>query len=74
MKLGFKYRLYPTRSQEQQLLLWMEECRRLWNACISETNNEFRVGLTLFTKKENYRRVNAFIGPNGSGLYQRLVS
>lgn len=26
-----KYRLYPTKAQEAQLLAWMEICRRLWN-------------------------------------------
>jgi len=26
-----KYRLYPTKTQEAQLLAWMEVCRRLWN-------------------------------------------
>lgn len=40
----FKYRLYPTRTQEATLERWLGLCRRLYNACLEQRQIAYQMG------------------------------
>ena len=42
-KKAFKYRLYPTRQQEQTLLWTLTRCRELYNAALQERRDAYRM-------------------------------
>lgn len=44
MRRTFKYRLYPTRTQEQTLDRWLWLCRRLYNACLEQRQVAWQMG------------------------------
>src|SRR5438874_2352802 len=43
MRKAFKYRLYPTKKQEQTLFLTLSRCRELYNAALSERRDAYRM-------------------------------
>lgn len=42
MKKSFKYRVYPTKSQETKLLSHLELCRQLYNASLQQRNQAYK--------------------------------
>ena len=34
--MNYTYRLYPTKDQQEQMLSWLETCRRLYNRCLGD--------------------------------------
>src|SRR6266487_2369170 len=43
MKKAFKYRLYPTKQQEQKLFWTLTRCRELYNAALSERRDAYDI-------------------------------
>jgi putative transposase len=43
----FKYRLYPTKTQEQTLDRWLMLCRRLYNTCLEQRQIAYKMGYKL---------------------------
>ncbi len=42
MKKAFKYRLYPTKKQEQKLFWTLTHCRELYNAALQERKEAYK--------------------------------
>ncbi len=36
LTLNYTYRINPTADQQQQMLSWLETCRRLYNRCLRD--------------------------------------
>jgi putative transposase len=47
MRRAFKYRIYPTKVQAQQLDLWLGHCRELYNAAIEERREAWKHGVRI---------------------------
>jgi len=43
MRKAYKFRLYPTRKQEEKLFWTLARCRELYNAAISERKDAYRI-------------------------------
>jgi len=43
MKRAYKFRLYPTKQQEQKLFWTLTRCRELYNAALSERRDAYRM-------------------------------
>jgi len=43
----FKYRIYPTKAQEQELLRWLDACRRLYNVLLEQRILAYQRGIRL---------------------------
>src|SRR6266571_7415798 len=41
MRKAFKYRLYPTKKQEQKLFWLLSRCRELYNAALTERRDAY---------------------------------
>jgi putative transposase len=48
----FKYRLYPSRSQEQQMLLVLHVCRQFYNMCLEERKLAYKIEGRSVSKSE----------------------
>lgn len=44
MRKTFKYRIYPTKQQEQTLDYWLYLCRKLYNTCLEQRQIAYRMG------------------------------
>jgi transposase len=42
MRKAFKYRIYPTKKQEQVLFWTLARCRELYNAALSEWKDAYQ--------------------------------
>ncbi len=42
MRKAFKYRLYPTKKQEQKLFWTLTHCRELYNAALQERKEAYQ--------------------------------
>lgn len=54
---AFQYRIYPTRSQERQLGLYLDTTRNLYNMCLSERKLAYELEGRTISKKEQLRQV-----------------
>jgi putative transposase len=76
----FKYRLYPSKTQQRQLEQTIETCRRWYNNCLAERmtawENERRSvsKYELLAKVKEYRRENPYAGQLHSHILQVVVS
>ena len=43
MRKAYKFRLYPTKKQEQTLFWTLTRCRELYNAALSERRDAYRM-------------------------------
>lgn len=50
---AFKYRVYPTKSQEQTLIEWLDRCRELHNAAIEERHEAWKHGTSIYFKDQS---------------------
>jgi putative transposase len=76
----FKYRLYPSKTQQRQLEQTVETCRRWYNNCLAERKaaweNERRSvsKYEQLAKVKEYRRENPYAGQLHSHILQVVVS
>jgi putative transposase len=76
----FKYRLYPSKTQQRQLEQTIETCRRWYNNCLAERmtawENERRSvsKYEQLAKVKEYRRENPYAGQLHSHILQVVVS
>lgn len=47
MRRAFKYRLYPSRAQEELLLSWLDLCREVYNAGLEERREAWKSGVSV---------------------------
>lgn len=77
---AFKYRLYPTRSQERLLVQTVETCRRFYNACLAERKTAWEERRESIGKFAQLRRVkelkatNPYAAPVHSHILQVVVA
>ncbi len=43
MRKAYKFRLYPTKKQEEKLFWTLNRCRELYNAALSERKDAYRM-------------------------------
>src|SRR6266487_3804058 len=56
-KKAFKYRLYPTKQQEQVLLTTLNLCRELYNASLEERREAYRLQKKTINYYEQKRQL-----------------
>ncbi|MFZ0533844.1 MAG: transposase [Anaerolineales bacterium] len=76
----FKYRLYPSKTQQRQLEQTVETCRRWYNNCLAERKTAWENERRSVSKYEQlakvkeYRRENPYAGQLHSHILQVVVS
>ena len=56
MRKSFKFRLYPTRAQEQKMFFTLNRCRELYNAALSERRDSYKYtgkGVSYYDQKKD---------------------
>jgi putative transposase len=77
--ITFKYRLYPSKTQQQLLNQTLETCRRWYNACLAERRDAWQNEQRSVSKYEqlakikDLRKTNPFAGQVHSHLLQVVV-
>jgi len=80
MLLTYKYRLYPSKSQERLLGQTLETCRRWYNVCLAERKDAWEgeqrsVGkFEQLAKVKTYRQENPYAGQVHSHVLQGVAS
>lgn len=80
MLVTFKYRLFPSKSQERLLNQTLETCRRWYNVCLAERKEAWEtekrsVGkFAQLAKVKDYRKENPFAGQVHSHVLQVVTA
>ncbi len=80
MLVTFKYRLFPSKSQERLLSQTLETCRRWYNVCLAERKDAWEtekhsVGkFAQLAKVKDYRKENPFAGQVHSHVLQVVTA
>ena len=72
---AFRYRLYPSKSQERLLASTIETCRRLYNDCLAERKAAWEQDRRTVSKVEQLRRVKVVkaTNPAAAGIHSHVL-
>lgn len=71
----YKYRLYPSKAQQQKLEQTLETCRRWYNACLEERKTAWESGKLSVGKFEQLAKVKVYRqeNPYAAGLHSHIL-
>ena len=74
-KTAFKYRLYPTKQQEQVLLKTLALCRELYNASLEERKEAYRMSKVTITYNQQANQLPDIkeLRPEYNELYSQIL-
>ena len=67
----FRFRLYPTKTQEERLDSSIEACRRIYNEFVSESRLAYKEGYGI--KPDEMQRMIPAMIPEGTPLYSKAA-
>lgn len=75
MRKAYKFRLYPTKQQEEKLLWTLNRCRELYNAALSERKDAYRMAGKAISYYEQKRDLPAIkeIRPEYNDIYSQVL-
>jgi putative transposase len=76
VKKSYKYRLYPTRKQEQKLFWTLSRCRELYNAALSERKDAYRVAgksISYYEQKRDLPEIRAEIREEYQDIHSQVL-
>ncbi len=76
MKKAFKYRLSPTRPQEQTLFWTLSRCRELYNAALAERKEAYRMqvkSISYYEQKRDLPEIKAEIREEYQQIHSQVL-
>jgi transposase len=75
MKKAFKYRLYPTKQQEQALVKTLALCRELYNASLEERKEAYRMSKVAITYNQQANQLPDIkeLRPEYNDIYSQVL-
>ncbi len=76
MKKAFKYRLYPTKKQEQKLFWTLTRCRELYNAGLAERKEAYRMAgksISYYEQKRDLPEIKAEIRAEYQQIHSQVL-
>jgi putative transposase len=76
MRKAFKYRLYPTKKQEQTLFWTLTRCRELYNAALSERRDAYRMAgksISYYEQKRDLPEIKAEIREEYQQIHSQVL-
>ena len=76
MRKAYKFRLYPTKQQEQQLFWTLTRCRELYNAALSERRDAYRLAgksISYYEQKRDLPEIKTQIRPEYQDIHSQVL-
>jgi putative transposase len=76
MKKAFKYRLYPTKQQEEALFWTLARCRELYNAALAERKEAYRMSgksVSYYEQKRDLPEIKAVIREEYQQIHSQVL-
>ncbi len=76
MKKAFKYRLYPTKKQEQTLFWTLSRCRELYNAALAERKEAYQrsgKSISYYEQKRDLPEIKAEIREEYQQIHSQVL-
>jgi putative transposase len=76
MRKAFKYRLYPTRQQEQTLFWTLSRCRELYNAALAERKDAYQMAgksVSYYEQKRDLPEIKAEIREEYQQIHSQVL-
>jgi putative transposase len=76
VKQAYKYRLYPTRKQEQKLFWTLARCRELYNAALSERRDAYQYtgkSISYYEQKRDLPEIKAEIREEYQEIHSQVL-
>ncbi len=76
MRKAFKYRLSPTKKQEQVLFWTLARCRELYNAALAERKEAYRMAgksISYYDQKRDLVEIKATLRPEYQDIHSQVV-
>jgi putative transposase len=76
MKQAYKYRLYPTKQQEQKLFWTLTRCRELYNAALSERRDAYRMAgksISYYEQKRDLPEIKTEIREEYQDIHSQVL-
>ncbi|HVB73722.1 MAG TPA: transposase, partial [Ktedonobacteraceae bacterium] len=76
MKQAFKYRLYPTKKQEQKLFWTLTRCRELYNAALTERKEAYRMAgmsISYYEQKRDLPEIKAELREEYQDIHSQVL-
>lgn len=76
MRKAYKFRLYPTKKQEQKLFWTLTRCRELYNAALSERRDAYRMAgksISYYEQKRDLPEIKAEIREEYQDIHSQVL-
>jgi putative transposase len=76
MRKAYKFRLYPTKHQEQTLFWTLMRCRELYNAALSERRDAYRIvgkSISYYEQKRDLPEIKTEIRPEYKDIHSQVL-
>ena len=76
MRKAYKFRLYPTKQQEQHLFWTLTRCRELYNAALSERRDAYRLAgksISYYEQKRDLPAIKTEIRPEYQDIHSQVL-
>ena len=76
MRKAYKFRLYPTKQQEQKLFWTLTRCRELYNAALSERQDAYRVAgksISYYEQKRDLPEIKTEIRQEYQDIHSQVL-
>jgi putative transposase len=76
MKQAYKFRLYPTKKQEQKLFWTLTRCRELYNAALAERKEAYRMAgksISYYEQKRDLPEIKAEIREEYQDIHSQVL-
>ncbi len=76
VRKAFKYRLYPTKKQEQKLFWTLTRCRELYNAALAERKEAYRMAgksISYYAQKRDLPEIKAEIREEYQQIHSQVL-
>jgi putative transposase len=76
MRKAYKFRLYPTKKQEQKLFWTLTRCRELYNAALAERKEAYRMAgksISYYEQKRDLVEIKAVLRPEYQGIHSQVA-
>src|SRR5713101_2108674 len=76
MRKAYKFRLYPTKKQEQVLFWTLTRCRELYNAALAERKEAYRMAgksISYYEQKRDLLEIKAVLRPEYQDIPSQVI-
>jgi putative transposase len=76
MRKAYKFRLYPTKKQEQKLFWTLTRCRELYNAALAERKEAYRMAgksISYYEQKRDLVEIKTMLRPEYQDIHSQVA-